>query len=630
MCILLGLLFLLMHIYFTLHEPRRWLLLTRIQKAVRCEKSDLDDNMQLISEDNHTQYLLESNQCQVRWYNPNDPSIKKYIKNNYIPCSPTRTVLAYQDGNMLRLYHNLTRKLYPTFNGCHYIPIVRKRNSDTGFKLLFSKKVEFSNDTSVKYEFIKLECFAENNLVYEDYFAFILPKLYSEKRIVDNTRNNINVLMIGYESISRNLFIRSCPKLRKRLTELGAIELKVYTKVGENTFPNMLALFSGKTLQDLKDLGWNATQHLDQFKFLWDEFHENGYRTAWAEDAAIGGLFNLYKGFEKEQTDYYYRPFAIAYAANKRVWTKSHCIGNRHEVSMTLQYLSDFIQLYQNDPFFAMGFNVRNTHGDSVYVNMIEEPNIIFLNRIQSMISKNTALFFFSDHGQRLSKIRGTEIGRWEGNLPIMYVILPLFIRENYPELVTNLENNAAKLTTTWDVHKTVLHLLNLTGSYNSEYVSEKRGISLLGQMPTDRSCGDAGINKRFCPCLSMREINQSQICIKNAANFAVDYLNMEMKNVNNLCEELRLVDIDRAYEVIPRSKTEIMFFVVFKTNPGDALFEAYIQHNDTHGFSINENPIRVNQYGNQSYCVHDTYIQTICYCSGHLQKTCLDSHSKP
>ncbi|KAL5013740.1 hypothetical protein ScPMuIL_008010 [Solemya velum] len=565
---------------------------------------------------NGTKYLLQSTKCRIPWFSPYDKTVTKYSRNDYVRCKPVHPILTYQDGTVLRLYHDVIKKHYSNFTGCIYIPIVRKNMSDTGYTLLETRTTKFVNDTEIKDEFVKVTCYNSTSIVHTDYYAFVLPKNISLTENHEQPKEKFNVLLLGFESISRNSFVRALPKLRALLMNLDAVELKVHSVVGANTFPNMLGVLGGISVTDLGLQGWARSQSFDKFDFLWDHYRRAGYRTLWAEDGAYGGSFNyLLKGFKKIPTDYYYRPFTAAYARDKNARPNSHCIGDRYEVSVMLKYISDFIKMCKERHFFSFGFSCRNTHDHARFINMLEDPNLKFFENVLNSILNTTVILVFADHGQRISGIRLTTAGRLEAKLPAMYIILPPKLKEKHPRLVKNLKANAHKLTSQFDIHRTLLHLLNLSDS--SKFAGDKKvkGRSLFDEIPSERSCYDAGINIPFCPCGEIIKLNTSIPHVKKAAEFSVTFLNTEIKEVRNVCHNISLVKVRSAHNLTLQSLNTTQYLLQIQTHPGDAIFEFIVKHT-IEGFSMEGKPSRINKYEGQSYCVEDKYLQTICYCS--------------
>jgi phosphoglycerol transferase MdoB-like AlkP superfamily enzyme len=70
----------------------------------------------------------------------------------------------------------------------------------------------------------------------------------------------------------------------------------------------------------------------------------------------------------------------------------------------------------------------------------------------------DTVIFFFSDHGIRIGPIRATHSGKVEARLPFMFIHLPTDTKDEYRD---NLNVNQHRWTTTFDIHSTLLHILN-------------------------------------------------------------------------------------------------------------------------------------------------------------------------
>lgn len=492
--------------------------------------------------------------------------------------------------------------------------------SDKGFGLLVNETVYFRNDTTVRHEFVKVMCYNKESVVYTGYFSFILPKSHLLAKNGNETRNKINILLVGHDSISHNTFIRAFPKLKSELLKLNAIELQAYTKVAENTFPNMLAMLLGKSVDEIKQEGWNSSQKFDRFDFLWEKFKRNGYTTSWAEDAYVNGTFNYQnQGFKDIQTDYYLRPFVEAYTSDDSVWSTGDCVEDKYEISVLLDYIADFLNVYQNQPYFALTFNARVTHDTIKYTNMLEEPNLQFLRKIKKTNLNNTAIFYFSDHGQRIAEIRDTKPGRLEDKLPSMYIILPPSFQQQHPEMVDNLRENAFKLTSTWDINKTLLHLLRLSGSNEDFHDKIDRGISLLEKIPFERSCKDAGVIQSYCPCGAHSKIETSNPIIQKGAHLAVRVLNNKLhEEARGLCQNHSLVEVKEAY-ILPQTGNTKLYPITIRTDPGDNVFDATILYTGIE-ISVTDLPLRANFFGNRSFCVKDVVLKTLCVCKGWQQ----------
>lgn len=96
-----------------------------------------------------------------------------------------------------------------------------------------------------------------------------------------------------------------------------------FVTVGENTFPNAVAFTMGYQSEELPLVcNYSMSHPLDPCPFIWKEFSEANYLTAFIEDVPLLATFNHYKtGFVETPTDFYFRPFMLGvhYRAPRRV-----------------------------------------------------------------------------------------------------------------------------------------------------------------------------------------------------------------------------------------------------------------------------------------------------------------------
>ena len=87
-------------------------------------------------------------------------------------------------------------------------------------------------------------------------------------------------------------------------------------QVGDNTFPNLMAIFSGYSPKSAKKQVCDTDKKgcFNRMPFIWKYLKGAGYFTAYAEDSWQMNTFNYVKpGFVKKPTDYYYRPATTVY-----------------------------------------------------------------------------------------------------------------------------------------------------------------------------------------------------------------------------------------------------------------------------------------------------------------------------
>ena len=94
-------------------------------------------------------------------------------------------------------------------------------------------------------------------------------------------------------------------------------------------------------------------------------------------------------------------------------------------------------------------------------------------------------------------KLRATEQGKFEERLPFVAVRVPDSFKERYPHAAANLRLNADRLTTPFDLHETLLDVLDMERPRNVT-AGRPRGYSLFQDIPDNRTCADAAIEPHW------------------------------------------------------------------------------------------------------------------------------------
>jgi hypothetical protein len=100
-------------------------------------------------------------------------------------------------------------------------------------------------------------------------------------------------------------------------SQLSPLIMRGYSKIGENTRPNLFPFLTGFAYSEFRADWGNCIQN-DQLdncgkNFIWAHFARQGYRTSFVEDLVTTTLFNWrWKyAFASPPTDYYPRPFFV-------------------------------------------------------------------------------------------------------------------------------------------------------------------------------------------------------------------------------------------------------------------------------------------------------------------------------
>ena len=235
----------------------------------------------------------------------------------------------------------------------------------------------------------------------------------------------------------------------------------------------------------------------------------------------------------------------------------------------------------------------------------------------------NTFLIIFSDHGMRFGPIRQTSLGQLEERLPFMVIVPPPWFKQEYPELDRNLHSNLNMLSTPFDIHATLRHILTLPHPA-PEVTSPSHGSSLLLPLPADRTCSSAPVPPHYCTCHHQVTLSVDDTDVVNAAKMAVNTINNRLGRYLFYCQWLELVHVRDARLLLDyssdnpgasKASDEALYLLTFQTSPGEGLFEATVRHYDHDKHQVLGDISRINRYGKQGECISDGVLQKFCYC---------------
>ncbi|CAK9301563.1 unnamed protein product [Gordionus sp. m RMFG-2023] len=417
------------------------------------------------SQDSFFKYDVHTMNCKIRHFDPNDKSISNFINYTMEPliCSNITALTTIRNGiltfnyDVLNLYYSKVNMEF-----CNYQVILRNystTNPDEDTEL--SDKILFKNDTLIKDDFILVKCYNDSgkHVFYsnthnngaidaESYRKYrhqhptrFGPNNYSvfSTNATSNKTNQskinmipivnnetvksfqhfpidnriLNLLMIGIDSTSKLNFIRGLSNTRQYLLSQRneSYTFNGYIKVGDNTFPNLVALLTGKFVKEYpKDFG---EHYFDNYSFVWKAFEKSkiNYTTAFIEDCFEMATFNYFKkGFYNPPTDFYYRPYSLE--SNNLLENKDKCIRDKHEVLALLEYSRDLMISFKSWPYFCLTYTARLTHEELNGIKYVDEMLVnYFKDLFKANALENTLIIIFGDHGMRFGKFRETFMG---------------------------------------------------------------------------------------------------------------------------------------------------------------------------------------------------------------------------
>lgn len=516
------------------------------------------------------------------------------LKMKPIKCGGTFNWINVTNGN-IQWNSDILAK-YPGGVVCQLKYVLRK---DDFHQILSSKTITFDSTVSklipLEDDYFHADCKTKSGGIldpihrFSNYFASIKtkPEVLERKNFETNSNGfapvstmdhesskksvpRLNVLIFGFDSISRLNFIRRLPNLYKYLTEdLNATVLTNHNVVGDGTTAQLLATFAAVyEEQQPETRRGKSRQTCDVYPFIWKRVKKERYVTAYAEDESSIGTFQYrLNGFKEPPTDHYMRPFHLMIETKDKS-SKTYCLGPEPKIQVLMRWCEDVFKNYPPDVTkFVFGFHSEYSHSAISEANLADDPTkewVVHLN--QSGVLNNTIMFMMSDHGHRFSEARSSLQGKYEERLPIFSVITPPWFKNMFPNAQRALTiNGADRLTTPFDIHATfqdILGYINHGMDTPAKHVissSWPRGLSIFREIPIERTCDDAQIPIHWCACSSWVPVphyTSDEIAVK-AIHTVIASINDLIKEAgqDSICEEVKLQKVNRIQMMVPKKE---------------------------------------------------------------------------
>lgn len=486
----------------------------------------------------------------------------------------------------------------------------------------------------------------------------------SKLKTLNSEAKKLNVIILGIDSISKLNLRRVMPRTLNYLHEKNWIELKGYNKIGENTFPNLMAILNGKPTESVS-LWWsNGSVKMDDCPAIWKDYNNAGYITLYAEDTPAISTFNYMKmGFVEKPTDYYMRPFMLA--AHEKLYLKKLnglpvCTGPVLALDHILNYAKRFYRTFKNFNHFSLLWSNSLSHNHLNAPKALDTSVVRFLNDLSDLgVYENSLVLLLSDHGMRFGEIRKTFIGYIEERSPFMFIWVPEWFQKKYPRKYYNMVINQNRLTSPFDIYVTLKTLLEMdddkdfrrpndTPFFENELIrtdpiSEAcpKCNGLFEVQPLNRTCSDASIDVNWCLCSEFREIDvQEKMALKvglHIYNYIINKTNELIKREKikkTLCSSWTFSKIYRGQEITVQNSrkknfvygygekrsNERIFVILIELNPGNTKFESSVKiYSDHNGENLKyeflEYPKRLDSIYKTSECVKSSLLKHYCYC---------------
>ncbi|XP_015185478.1 PREDICTED: uncharacterized protein LOC107071205 isoform X1 [Polistes dominula] len=608
-------------------------------------------------------FLVWNPKCHMLSKDALDPSIAKFIKREkFEACFKEKlytkitkgsndTMILTLDAKILANHKNMNCCWSPVIRPIFDNPIKHKFDSIITVKQCESLKMQATIPDDVDVVLVSCKTKTKKGKTmtnYENVHAILNPKKVYDR--LDNlttttttttTNNNVttttygnsrklSILVLGIDSVSRLNFQRSMPMTEKYLRETGWINLKGYNKMGDNTFPNLMAILTGQNQeQAYSRCKPSEAYKLDHCPFLWYNFRNAGYVTAYGEDETALNTFNYLKvGFVQPPTDYYLRPYMLAsekLLKSKNRFNLKYCTGPETSFDRIFNYAMDFAETFLNVPYFGFFWTNSISHENVNEPSSMDSQIYQRLHKLQKEgVLNDTMIVFLSDHGMRWGSLRETFVGWYEERLPFIYIWLPDWFRNENPDAYQALKINENRLTSPFDLYETFRDILLTSGGDADTSPGCPSCYSLFEPVPRSRSCQDAAIASHWCACTAFRTANPNDKIVLGGVDSFLNHMenivkDYKDKNGKRLCAKLKLKKIHRVDQILnfddKTSMRSIGYFCMIQVTPGNGKFEFTVRYNSNGSYTVSDHEVsRINPYATSAKCLNHGMKQ-YCYC---------------
>ncbi|XP_038215752.1 uncharacterized protein LOC119835156 [Zerene cesonia] len=485
-------------------------------------------------------------------------------------------------------------------------------------KIRYTNCESFQNGIQIqlKEEMIAINCAIfkpHKEIIYRDVYILVKKRNITKS---NKSNNPWNVMVLGMDTMSRGRFISSMPTTAKYLQTHHWLDFRGFQKVGYNTFPNVMALMTGKNTSEVHRLCKHGMDKCNDV-MLWSHFKKAGYYTATGEEfLRLPDTFTKYHNFRTPPTDHYIRPFFLA---GETMSGNFICAKKQPSAKHMLEYASDFANSYVKDNFFSMFWMNSFSHNLENIPSLIDEDMEEFFKTMnRSGVLNNTFVFFLSDHGIRYGRMRLLYESYYEERLPMLYVWVPFTFRDTYTEMYNNLIRNQNRLITPYDVYVTMLSILEVSQKKflaNSEACP--KCSSMFNELSPYRTCSDVNVSEKWCSCHDIIESKKDNPIVLRALKIAIDDIQNKVKTIKTKhcaeCQNLKLKRFVRAHEY-KKSENKTIFILAFTLTPGEVSYEADIEYSDDQLSVINSTET-ISTYNTRGYCVKNPTDRAYCVC---------------
>ncbi|XP_034134977.1 uncharacterized protein LOC117588039 isoform X1 [Drosophila guanche] len=594
-------------------------------------------------------YFVYSQKCKMPYADPfSNEALAIYSPAKLRTCTNESDLITLSFDLKLQTYkmHVNTEvlvELDPNITGlaCSYQEVRSGKGATRKFFSVLLPPVDMTENMALDRNIsgIIAECRDEKNasrIVQRDAFPLVQVTPQTSRTESHPLPRQPSVIMLGLDTMSRMNFKRTMPKTAEYVQQLGWFEMEGYNKVADNTFPNLCTVLAGGKPVQLE----KVCEEQGSCPWIWRDFKEAGYSTAYGEDIASDSVFSVSEpDFRYAPTDFYLRPLLSGLTESMHTFRRfgyNYCVGRRLAISYLYDFCMQFTQRLIEEldqPAFGFFWSCTFTHGYHYGASSLDGVFMDYLKILERHeIFEKAIVILFSDHGERFGDLAELPDGFLEERLPMLHIYLPPWFRKTYPSYAQSLYLNRNRLSSPYDLHNTLRHILQLNATKPEDLPPPANcptSQSLFHPLPQERSCVDACIGDHWCTCnefVAVKLNAQAYSLVK----LTLFYINrwLVLKGHNKVCDRLLLADLDHAERKLLNEDNgeesmygNIMIYRLrFHTNPPVGRFEATVRYHSKRQILVDfdiEDVSRLNRYHNDSLCIKDKIAKKFCFCNG-------------
>ncbi len=266
------------------------------------------------------EFLINSTTCQLEKIDTFDSRFPEiglnFMKKPAIGCD-AEPLSTFKYG-WLSIDPTLHRERYTNVTRCYYKPFDIEIKSFDQVTFQSAIEIDLKKGNKIDHPWVLVECTSKNStrILYRNFHSQIVPhKDFYGIPIQDSNPDDFNVMIVLLESVSRLSWLRHAEDIHQFIIDrLGGILLNAHHVVGPNSFPNLYAIFRGRSvMSDMKNILFGEIRD----HFIFSDFAKKGYATLVVEDVLNQEIPIYYKAkFTSLPTLHTDRPFKNLYRTN--------------------------------------------------------------------------------------------------------------------------------------------------------------------------------------------------------------------------------------------------------------------------------------------------------------------------